>query len=49
MKQVLVVTGGSLDHQQVMNLIKNKTYQWMIAADAGMDFFYKNKLYGMLP
>ena len=44
MKQVLVVTGGSLDHQQVMNLIKNKTYQWMIAADAGMDFFYKNKL-----
>lgn len=42
--QGLIVTGGSIDDAFVLDFIKKNTCDFMIAADSGMEFFYRNGL-----
>ena len=40
----LIVAGGTVDEQFAVDIIKNGGYEVIIAVDAGMDFFYKNRI-----
>lgn len=42
--QTLIVTGGSIDDAFTLNFIKENPCDLMIAADSGMEFFYRNGL-----
>lgn len=41
---VLIVSGGSIEDAFVMELMKKKEYQTVIACDSGMEFFARNGL-----
>lgn len=42
--QALIITGGSIDDAFTLNFIKENPCDLMIAADSGMEFFYRNGL-----
>lgn len=42
--EALIVTGGRLDDEFILNFIKENTCDLTIAADSGMEFFYRNGL-----
>lgn len=42
MKQVFVVSGGSIQDEFAVRVIEKKQPALLIAADSGMDFFYRN-------
>lgn len=45
MKQFLVVSGGSIDDVFACRVIEEEKPDAMIAADKGMDFFYRNQIH----
>lgn len=42
--QTLIITGGNIDDAFTLNFIKENPCDLMIAADSGMEFFYRNGL-----
>lgn len=42
--QALIVTGGSIEDAFALDFIKKNTCDFVIAADSGMEFFYRNGL-----
>ena len=46
MKRVLILSGGNIDDTFALAWIKQNNYDLSIAADSGMEFFYRN---GMVP
>lgn len=44
--QALIVTGGTLEDEFALNFIKKNPCDLVIAADSGMEFFYRN---GLIP
>lgn len=46
MKKALIVTGGSIDREFSLQLLKKESFDYLIAADSGMRFFYE---VGILP
>lgn len=42
--KVLIVSGGHIDDDFTLDWMKANEYEMMIAADAGMDFLYRNKI-----
>jgi thiamine pyrophosphokinase len=43
-KKILIVSGGMLEDSFVGELLEREAYDWMIACDRGMEFFYRNGL-----
>ena len=44
MKRALIVTGGTTDTGFGRRYIAENGFDWMIAADLGLNFFYKAKI-----
>lgn len=42
--RVIIISGGHMDDVFALNYLKENKYDCMIAADAGMDFLYRNHL-----
>lgn len=42
--QALIVTGGFIEDEFALDFVKKNSYDLMIAADRGMEFFYRNQL-----
>lgn len=42
--EALIVTGGKIDDEFALGFIKENTCDFTIAADSGMEFFYRNQL-----
>lgn len=42
MKQVLLVSGGSIEDEFAKKVIETHTFDFVMAADSGMEFFYRN-------
>lgn len=42
--QALIITGGSIEDTFALDFIKKNSCDLMIAADSGMEFFYRNSL-----
>lgn len=42
--QALIVTGGFVDDEFTLDFVKKNKSDWIIAADSGMEFFYRNQL-----
>lgn len=47
MKKVLIVSGGSLDDAFARKYVSEQQFSYVIAADAGMGFFYRSAKQGM--
>ena len=42
--QAMIVTGGFIDDEFTLDFVKKNKSELMIAADSGMEFFYRNQL-----